>query len=285
MNQKKEDGCAILVHAECRKKFTDKRKSTQIERPIKKLRSSMDQKFEWKNHCFLCGETDDCHHPDRESFSKVMTLEVLLQCAERRNDLWGQNVKDRLQSCNDLVAEEVIYHTACMHRFKFNKKTDKNVGRPVDTALMDGFEKICHWLEEEGDCELYTLNELQQKIEEMGAKGYTNKHLKHKLQERYGDHICFTEDCGRANIVCFKEFASFVVQEKKKQKEETKKDIIKAAAKIIQSEIREVKKTSDFYPTVDEIQNINEGFEWISESLKSFLEVLIPHIVKQVSSG
>ena len=81
-----------------------------------------------------------------------MTLEVLLQCAERRNDLWGQNVKDRLQSCNDLVAEEVIYHTACMHRFKFNKKTDKNVGRPVDPALMNGFEKICHWLEEEGDC-------------------------------------------------------------------------------------------------------------------------------------
>ena len=77
----------------------------------------------------------------------------------------------------------------------------------------------------------------------MGAKGYTNKHLKHKLQERYGDHICFTEDCGRANIVCFKEFASFVVQEKKKQKEETKKDIIKAAARIIRSEIREVKKS------------------------------------------
>ena len=149
---------------------------------------------------------------------------------------------------------------------------------------MDGFEKICHWLDE-GDCELYTLNKLHQKIEEMGAKGYTNKHLKHKLQERYGDHIYFTEDCGRANIVCCKEFANFVVQEKKKQKEETKKDTIKAAAKIIRSEIREVKKTNDFYPTVDEIQNINEGFEWIPESLKSFLEVLIPNKVKQVSLG
>ena len=150
-----------------------------------------------------------------------MTLElknVLLQCAERRNDLLGQNVKDHLQSCNDLVEEEAIYYIASMPRFKFNKKTVKNVGRPVDTALMDGFEKICHWLEEEGDCEPYTLNDLQQQIEEMGAKGYTNKHLKHKLQERYGDHIYFTEDCGRANIVCFKDFANFVVQEKKKQK-------------------------------------------------------------------
>ena len=39
LNQKKEDGRAILVHAECRKKFTDKRKSTQIDRPIKKLHS------------------------------------------------------------------------------------------------------------------------------------------------------------------------------------------------------------------------------------------------------
>ena len=118
----------------------------------------------------------------------------------------------------------------------------------------------------------------------MGAKCYTNKHLKHKLHERYGDHIYLTEDCGKANIVCLKGFANFVVQEKKKQKEETKKDIIKAAAKIIRSEIREVKKTNDFYPTVDEIQN-NEGFEWMPESLKSFLEVLIPNKVKQVSLG
>ena len=76
LNQKKEDGCAILLQAECRKKFTGKRKSAQIERPIKRLHRSMDQKFEWKSHCFLCGETVDCHHPDRESFSKVMKLEL-----------------------------------------------------------------------------------------------------------------------------------------------------------------------------------------------------------------
>ena len=33
--------------------------------------------------------------------------------AEELNDLWGDSVRGRLENCNDLVAEEEIYHTNC----------------------------------------------------------------------------------------------------------------------------------------------------------------------------
>ena len=46
-----------------------------------------------------------------------MTLEFrsrLLQRAEERNDTWRNLMKGRLECCNDLVAEEAVYHSKCM---------------------------------------------------------------------------------------------------------------------------------------------------------------------------
>jgi len=43
---------------------------------------------------------------------------------------------------------------------------------------------------------------------------YSLKHLKHKLVDRYGAHIVFTEIRGKKNIVCFQDICSYVVSEK-----------------------------------------------------------------------
>ena len=64
----------LLVHAECRKKFTDKGKCNVIENPRKKLRSSTD--FDWKTKCFLCEISIDPRHPDRDPISTVTTQEL-----------------------------------------------------------------------------------------------------------------------------------------------------------------------------------------------------------------
>ena len=34
--------------------------------------------------------------------------------------------------------------------------------------MFNEFEAICAWLEEEGNCDLHTINELQKKIKLMG---------------------------------------------------------------------------------------------------------------------
>ena len=51
---------------------------------------------------------------------------------------------------------------------------------------------------------------------------YTVKWLKNKLKEKYEEHIFFAEIKGRANVVCFKDFASYLVNEKWYKERKTK---------------------------------------------------------------
>ena len=51
---------------------------------------------------------------------------------------------------------------------------------------------------------------------------YTVKWLKNKLKEKYGEHIFFAKIKGRANVVCFKDFASYLVNEKWYRQRKTK---------------------------------------------------------------
>ena len=68
---------------------------------------------------------------------------------------------------------------------------------------MKSFEDMCVWLED-CDNEVFTLEELRDKMAQFsdGGEVYSAKHLKRKLQERYGYHVYFTEVRGRKNVLC-----------------------------------------------------------------------------------
>jgi len=57
--------------------------------------------------------------------------------------------------------------------------------------MLQSFEQLCRWLEQDGGTELYTLSELHEKMEELalGSEIYTIKRLKQKLTDRYKDFI------------------------------------------------------------------------------------------------
>ena len=75
----------------------------------------------------------------------------------------------KLLSSNDLVAEGAIYHKACMGKFSLSKTSVyEKPARPVNTKMFNGFKAICTWLEEEGDYDLHTINELREQIKLMG---------------------------------------------------------------------------------------------------------------------
>ena len=52
----------------------------------------------------------------------------------------------------------------------FSKKTDLGkVGRPINEGKACSFKILREWLEKDGDCELYTLQELFAKMEDLNS--------------------------------------------------------------------------------------------------------------------
>ena len=131
------------------------------------LQSSLEStSFQWKEDCFQCSEKTDDHNLKR-GLSLVMTLQIrgkLIKRANERSDKWGERVLQKLLSCHDLVAEEAVYHNACMNKFRLDGLTAEKTERPINQDMDYAFEKVCLWSENEANSELYTLKELHEKM-------------------------------------------------------------------------------------------------------------------------
>ena len=279
--------CKVLVHHTCRRKFVDTRKVEKYEMPRKRFRSSIENTFEWKTDCFLCTKKALQKYSTVARVETLPLIETLIKRCDNRCDAWGNAVHSRLTSCNDLVAEEAIYHISCMNRFRLQINKSHKRGRPLDSTRMENFQRVCQWLEEEGDSELYTLSEVHSKMEELSedTECYSKKYLKEKLIEYYGNHIYFTERPGRPNLLCFKDMASWILADFKKKQNQSPIDIIDAAAKIIKSDIREIPVDKCEYPKIDEMSDMDYEKRWVPESLQLFLGHLFPSKLKQMSFG
>ena len=79
---------------------------------------------------------------------------------------------------------------------------------------MKWFQMLYQWLESEAGAEMYTLSELHAKMEEFsdGSEVYSIKRLKQMLQEQYRNFL--SEVGGRDNVVCFKDMATHIINEK-----------------------------------------------------------------------
>lgn len=169
------DTLVAYVHKSCQLNFTRERDvlhtgSLKGEVSSKNLRSTAD-KFDWKQCCFLCCHPIMRSEPSRE----VRTMAIhqsMLQACENRQDEWGFQVLGRLQTCGDLHAAEARYHKKCHMYFTSHKSypspfpCDVSVGRPVGSTMMELFESVCDWMEN-GDSELYTVEQLHDKMIEM----------------------------------------------------------------------------------------------------------------------
>ena len=66
--------------------------------------------------------------------------DTLVVCAKERNDDWGESVLGRLERCNDLVAEEAVYHATFMTKFRLTRSSDNSKGKHMDKVLLESFE-------------------------------------------------------------------------------------------------------------------------------------------------
>ena len=294
----------VRVHAQCRREYVDPTRTFKRSPPPdlhqfspKKLRSNQPS-FQWKTACFFCDgkirktiDGSDERHPDRHDPTvrhvrgKLQSVEMVNLVRKRclaRNDLLGSKVLTRLSSISDLVVEKAVYHSICYAQFFNDDDHPKAKGRPVNNDQQQAFNIMCEWLENEN--ELYTLQELYEKMENVSAGlVYGTKRLKQKLKEKYGELIFFAEMCGRKDVVCFRSTANNILndkwyEERKTSVEDEEKRIVETSAKLIKNAIRiaaqEVYST-EFFPSAEDVQ-----LNWIPALLQQFLSKIISSPLK-----
>jgi len=230
---------------------------------------------------------------DVHSARTLELRENLLKCCADRGDTWALEVRGRLESCNDLVAEEAVYHRACYIRFKQGRDilVDSMLrGRPADTALSSSFECMCDFLENSCDREIYMLDELRQKMIDDCGEAYSKKHLKRKLQQKYGNHIFFAEINGRPDVICFKDLCSYFLSDMWYQNRKTNiadeiERIVRTAGKLIASAIRDMPVGVDYYPSAVDITSSASDCsgKWVPTLLQMFMSERISSKVKQTA--
>ncbi|KAG1706958.1 hypothetical protein GQR58_003582 [Nymphon striatum] len=213
-----EAAAQILVHKSCRRDFTDKKRIfttnevTANDDPRPKLLRSSIGSFNFKSQCFLCGRssTKDTKHPERNTIHVVTLLDFhrnLLEKCRRRDDNWSEEVFNRLNCCNDLVADEGRYHKTCLQRFMADKKSPDpdcgERGRPRDEGMFHWFEMLCIWLEIDSDAELHSLKELHDKcpalqlLDELYQLGFSSTYTE---VNRFKPSAMASEDATQASV-------------------------------------------------------------------------------------
>ena len=229
--ERKTSKGVVKIHRECQKQIYNelKRKGNvpvAVPNKITKVstRLSICSTFNWKEHCFLCEKPckKNQKHFDRNDFRLVATIpfrnQTLSVCC-RRNDDWALEVQRRALECHDFVAAEARYHVSCYERFQLGRtkvgvQLSTPTGRPTDQKCQNYFRIVCEWLENEG--EAHSLSEIHCKMTDIAGSSddvYSQKWLKKKLQEKYKDHIFFTEVAGKSNVVCFRNMVDYLIND------------------------------------------------------------------------
>ena len=214
---------------------------------------------------------------------------MIKRCRQRieedSTDQWAIDVLSSVEGCVDFVAAESSYHSNCLLRFNQNKepqkKNEPKRGRKPSEHLMECFSKACDWLE--GETLPCSVIDFRKKMTEFadGEDVYGVQYIKTLLTDRYKDHIAFSCEAGRENLIYFKKMADYLINMKYKEKghttEEEAERVISLAALLVKAEVREVGYNNDFYPSPDDIQDLN----WSPKLLKQLMKGLTKSNTKQ----
>ena len=161
--------------------------------------------------------------------------------SKNSDDKWAIEVKGRLMGMNDLVAEGVLLHKRCNTNF-FSERGNQHSedrGRKRNEGRAKLFKELCNWLEEEIEDNLFTLDQLREKLVSFDktpdkALAYTKRYLKQMLEEHFKESVYFTLQERRTDVLCFKDLTASIIREHHNNNEDDDKTkIIKSAVKLI----------------------------------------------------
>lgn len=156
-----------------------------------------------------------------------------------------------------------------------NKPKKFKVGRPDDYERTTAFLKVANFLEEYDDGQI-TIQDLMVKmteyLQDTGCEPYCGKWMKIKMKEHFGDRVIMT---GLENqcVVTLRDTAHSILrefhkQQKSKNPEDEKLNIIKTAAKLIGSDVKFMEVLNDSYP---DSSDIAAAASYVPESLQVLL--------------
>ena len=78
-------------------------------------------------------------------------------------------------------------------------------GRPKNENKEKAFANLCKFLDEEGECGAFTLDQVYEKLHQISDSEafFSKRYLKQKLIEKYDNNIYFTSEIGRKDVICF----------------------------------------------------------------------------------
>lgn len=126
----------------------------------------------------------------------------------------------------------------------------------------DSFFKIVDYLKHHDD-EQVSISDLVGKMDEM-CKGnaFSHVYMKKRLKQHFGDEILITDIPSKQSVVTLRETATCILQDYYKRPsnlnpDDEKKALIKAAAKLLKSDIRSVDATKSNYPTPANLASVD----------------------------
>lgn len=300
------------VHSECRKTWCNpnsisafKRKcSTETAGSFVKRRSQ-GAHFDFKTHCVLCGLEASVASTSRKTCEvfAVRTHDFrrsIIETCNFRNDQWSVEVSGRLAFAEDLPAADALYHQQCSVNFRTGRMLPLQhdienslrleqhhllPGRPQHSERHNSFMHVISYLEENDDEQLTVgglVNVMKQHLESSGSDEapYSEKYMKKKLLEHFGEKVIIATVAGRSDVVTFHTTANAILQEyygssRKDNEVDEKMRIITVAAKLIASDIKALVPCVDVYPSSTMIDSPEKALQYIPDSLCKFLELVI----------
>ena len=153
-------------------------------------------------------------------------------------------------------------------------------GRTVDQNLNQAFLKVVQYVEENDD-EQVTFSDLTEKMQgflEESAVGmvYSTRHMKERLMEHLGENVIITSKPGKTNIVTFRRTVMSILEEfytRQKGHRNTEHEkfyVIRAAARLLRSDLKAVESTDKYYPLIE--TDIEKHVQFLPPTLKLLLE-------------
>lgn len=297
------------VHINCRKTYTNpiliksshadpSKTSSENKEKTPSLRSH--GVFSFSDHCLFCTRQAKVNGKKRDiDVYPVRTSdfqsEVLLKC-EQRDDEWAAEVRGRLESVNDLVAADALYHNPCSVSFRTNrsipqaftpdKKQKSKAGRPKKEKGKAGrpsitskhFLEVVDYLQENEDDQLTVSDLVAKMVEICGENAYSPVYMKKMLIDHFKEDIIVSDMTGKSDVITLRRTANSILrdfyQTPRNNSDLEKQAVIEAAAKLIKNEIKSLSISKGFYPDSSDISSREKNLEYVTESLQRFLKIL-----------